>query len=38
MYLSFIKKRIYAGEEVPRCLHDDDDYIVAKYAAEWEKR
>ena len=38
MYLSFIKKRIYAIEEVPHCLVDDGARIAAKHAAEWEKR
>ena len=28
MYLSFIKKRIYAGEEVPHCLLANDDCNV----------
>ena len=38
MYLPFIKQRIYAGEEVPRCLLANDDYIVATHAEEWTKR
>ena len=38
MYLPFIRQRIYAGEEVPRCLLVADDHIAAKHASEWEKR
>ena len=38
MYLPFIKQRIYAGEEVPRCLVVADDDIAAKHVIEWEKR
>ena len=38
MYLPFIRQRIYAGEEVPRCLIVADDHIAAKHAIEWEKR
>ena len=38
MYLPFIRQRIYAGEEVPRCLVVADDDIVAKHVSEWEKR
>ena len=38
MYLPFIKQRIYAGEEVRRCLLVADDAIAVKHVSEWEKR
>ena len=38
MYLPFIRQRIYAGEEVPRCLLIADDDIVARHVKEREKR
>ena len=34
MYLPFIRQRIYAEEEVPRCLLVADDAIAAKHASE----
>ena len=38
MYLPFIRQRIYAGEEVPRCLLADDDRIAAAHEQKWKKR
>ena len=37
MYLLFIKKRVYVGKELPRCLIDEDVRVAAKHAVEWEK-
>ena len=38
MYLPFIRQRIYAGKEVPRCLLVANDDIAAKHVSKWEKR
>ena len=38
MYLPFIRQRVYAGEEVPRCLLAADNHIIAKHTSEWKKR
>ena len=37
-YLSLVQQKVYAGEEVPRCLHDDDVRVAAKHAAAWAER
>ena len=37
MYLPFKRQRIYAGQEVLRCLLADDDCIAATHAKEWKK-
>ena len=37
MYLPFIRQRIYAGKEVPRCLLVADDDIAAKHVSKMGK-